>query len=57
MTSKDGDEIVGKDRVEHRLKGEELSFVRFGEQADRPPLIKLSNPLKGIKKNVVHDAK
>jgi len=50
--------LVGKDRVEERMRSEELSFVNFGEQALRPPMIKLSNPLKGIKKGAnVLDAK
>jgi hypothetical protein len=58
MTKTDGDELVGKDRVEERMRSEELSFVNFGEQALRPPMIKLSNPLKGIKKSAnVLDAK
>ncbi len=46
-----------KDRIQEKMKLEEKMYVRFGEQADRPPLIKLDKPLKGLQRQVAHDSK
>jgi hypothetical protein len=52
----DSDEDANQ-KVEQKLKLEEKMYVRFGEQAERPPMIKLNKPLKGLQKQVAHDSK
>ena len=53
----DSDDEDVKQRINEKLKLEEKMYVKFGEQADRPPLIKLDKPLKGLQREVAHDSK
>jgi hypothetical protein len=57
LRSDDSDDEDAQHKVEQKLKLEEKMYVRFGEQAERPPLIRMDKPLKGLHKQVAHDSK
>jgi hypothetical protein len=44
------DDVALEETVKKSLSSFDTQYVNFGEQAERPPQIKISKPLKGLKK-------